>query len=184
VGQYKPSVTYPNNGFGQALQAISGAIAKGIGTKVFWVQTGGFDTHASQDTNTDAGAYVKLMVTLNDGLTAFYNDLKNQGLLSQSLLLSFSEFGRRITENGSKGTDHGSASVMLAMGGSVHGGLFGTAASLSTDPQNPTLENNTADVKYENDFRSVYAKVIDNWLGGDSVAVLGGDFKKTGLEFI
>jgi uncharacterized protein (DUF1501 family) len=184
VGQYKPTVAYPNNGFGQALQAIAGAMAKGTGTKVFWVQTGGFDTHASQDTNTDAGAYVKLMVTLNDGLTAFYNDLKNQGLLSQSLLLSFSEFGRRITENGSKGTDHGSASVMLAMGGSVHGGLFGTAASLSTDPQNPTLENNTADVKYENDFRSVYAKVIDNWLGGDSVAVLGGDFKKTGLEFI
>ena len=64
------------------------------------------------------------------------------------------------------------------------GGLFGTAASLTTDPQNPTLENNTADVKYENDFRSVYAKVIDNWLGGDSVAVLGGNFKKTGLEFI
>jgi uncharacterized protein (DUF1501 family) len=184
VGQYKPTVAYPNNGFGQALQAIAGAMAKGTGTKVFWVQTGGFDTHASQDTNSDAGAYVKLMVTLNDGLTAFYNDLKNQGLLSQSLLLSFSEFGRRITENGSKGTDHGSASVMLAMGGGVHGGLFGTAASLSTDPQNPTLENNTADVKYENDFRSVYAKVIDNWLGGDSVAVIGGDFKKTGLEFI
>jgi uncharacterized protein (DUF1501 family) len=184
VGQYKPTVAYPNNGFGQALQAIAGAMAKGTGTKVFWVQTGGFDTHASQDTNSDAGAYVKLMVTLNDGLTAFYNDLKNSGLLSQSLLLSFSEFGRRITENGSKGTDHGSASVMLAMGGSVHGGLFGTAASLTTDPQNPTLENNTADVKYENDFRSVYAKVIDNWLGGDSVAVLGGNFKKTGLEFI
>jgi uncharacterized protein (DUF1501 family) len=184
VGQYKPTAAYPNNGFGLALQAIAGAMAKGTGTKVFWVQTGGFDTHASQDTNSDAGAYVKLMVTLNDGLTAFYNDLKNQGLLSQSLLLSFSEFGRRITENGSKGTDHGSASVMLAMGGSVHGGLFGTAASLTPDPQNPTLENNTADVKYENDFRSVYAKVIDNWLGGDSVAVLGGNFKKSGLEFI
>jgi uncharacterized protein (DUF1501 family) len=184
VGQYKPGVAYPTNGFGQALQAIAGAMSKGTGTKVFWVQTGGFDTHASQDTNTDTGAYVKLMVTLNDGLTAFYNDLKNQGLLSQSLLLSFSEFGRRITENGSKGTDHGSASVMLAMGGSVHGGLFGTAPSLSSDPQNPTLENNSADVKYETDFRSVYAKVIDNWLGGDSVAVLGGNFRKGGLEFV
>jgi len=184
VGQYKPSVAYPTNGFGQALQAIAGAMAKGTGTKVFWVQTGGFDTHASQDTNADTGAYVKLMVTLNDGLTAFYNDLKNQGLLSQSLLLSFSEFGRRITENGSKGTDHGSASVMLAMGGSVHGGLFGTAPSLTSDPQNPTLENNSADVKYETDFRSVYAKVIDNWLGGDSVAVLGGNFRKGGLEFV
>jgi uncharacterized protein (DUF1501 family) len=184
VGSYKPTVAYPTNGFGQALQAIAGAMAKGTGTKVFWVQTGGFDTHASQDTNTDTGAYVKLMVTLNDGLTAFYNDLKNQGLLNQSLLLSFSEFGRRISENGSRGTDHGSASVMMAMGGSVHGGLFGTAPSLAADPQNPTLENNTQDVKFENDFRSVYARVIDNWLGGDSVAVLGGNFRNSGLDFV
>jgi len=184
VGAYKPTVAYPANGFGQALQAIAGAMAKGTGTRVFWVQTGGYDTHASQDTNIDTGAYVRLMVTLNDGLTAFYNDLKNQGLLNQSLLLSFSEFGRRISENGSRGTDHGSASVMMAMGGSVHGGLFGTAPSLAVDPQNPTLENNTQDVKFENDFRSVYARVIDNWLGGDSVAVLGGNFKKSGLDFV
>ena len=184
VGSYKPTVAYPTNGFGQALQAIAGAMAKGTGTKVFWVQTGGYDTHASQDTNTDTGAYVRLMGTLNDGLTAFYNDLKNQGLLNQSLLLSFSEFGRRISENGSRGTDHGSASVMMAMGGSVHGGLFGTAPSLSADPQNPTLENNTQDVKFENDFRSVYARVIDNWLGGDSVGVLGGNFRKSGLDFV
>ncbi len=184
VGAYKPTVAYPTNGFGQALQAIAGAMAKGTGTRVFWVQTGGYDTHASQDTNADTGAYVKLMVTLNDGLTAFYNDLKNQGLLNQSLLLSFSEFGRRISENGSRGTDHGSASVMMAMGGSVHGGLFGTAPSLAVDPQNPTLENNTQDVKFENDFRSVYARVIDNWLGGDSVAVLGGNFRKSGLDFV
>jgi uncharacterized protein (DUF1501 family) len=184
VGSYKPTVSYPTNGFGQALQAIAGAMAKGTGTRVFWVQTGGYDTHASQDTNTDTGAYVRLMVTLNDGLTAFYNDLKNQGLLNQSLLLSFSEFGRRISENGSRGTDHGSASVMMAMGGSVHGGLFGTAPSLAADPQNPTLENNTQDVKFENDFRSVYARVIDNWLGGDSVAALGGNFRKNGLDFV
>ncbi len=184
VGAYKPSVTYPNNGLGQALQAIAGAMAKGIGTKVFWVQTGGFDTHASQDTTADSGAYVKLMVTLNDGLTAFYTDLKNLGLLNDSLVLSFSEFGRRVTENGSKGTDHGAASVMLAMGGGVRGGLFGTAASLNPDPQNSTLENSSGDVHYETDFRSVYAKVIDNWLGGDSVGVLGGNFKKSGLEFV
>lgn len=177
VGTYKPSVTYPNNGFGQALQAIAGAMAKGIGTKVFWVQTGGFDTHASQDTTADNGAYVKLMTTLNDGLTAFYTDIRNNGLLNETLLLSFSEFGRRITENGSKGTDHGAASVMLAMGGSVRGGIFGTAASLNTDVSNPTLENNAGDVHFETDFRSAYARVIDNWLGGDSTVVLGGNFR-------
>jgi uncharacterized protein (DUF1501 family) len=177
VGTYKPTLTYPNNGFGQALQAIAGAMAKGIGTKVFWVQTGGFDTHASQDTTADNGAYVKLMVTLNDGLTGFYNDIKNNGLLGDTLLLSFSEFGRRITENGSKGTDHGAASVMLAMGGAVRGGIFGTAPSLNTDPANPTLENSAGDVHFETDFRSAYARVIDNWLGGDSTAVLGGNFR-------
>ena len=184
VGLYKPSVVYPNNGFGQALQAISGAIAKGIGTRVFWVQTGGFDTHASQDTNSDAGAYVKLMVSLNDGLTALHDDLRNQGLLNNTLLLSFSEFGRRVSENGSKGTDHGAASVMLAMGGGVRGGLYGTAPSLSTDASNPTLENSAGDVKYETDFRSVYAQVIDNWLGGDSVGVLDGNFRKSGIAFV
>ncbi len=184
VAAYKPSLAYPNNGFGQALQAVAGALAQGIGTKVFWVQTGGFDTHASQDTTSDNGAYVRLMATLNDGLTAFYTDLRNLGLLNDTLLLSFSEFGRRINENGSRGTDHGAASVMIAMGGAVRGGLYGTAPSLVPDPQNPTLENNGNDVHYETDFRSVYARVIDNWLGGDSVAVLGGDFRKSGIEFV
>jgi len=71
VGTYKPSVTYPNNGFGQALQMVAGAMSKGIGTRVFFVQTGGFDTHASQDPNNTNGAYYKLMATLDDGLTAF-----------------------------------------------------------------------------------------------------------------
>ncbi len=184
VGQYKPSVMYPNNGFGQALQAVAGAMAKDLGTKVFFVQTGGFDTHASQDPNSTTGAYYKLMGTLNDGLTAFYNDLKNIGLINDTVVLSFSEFGRRITENGSKGTDHGAASVMLAMGGGVNGGLFGTAASLNPDPSNPTLENSGGDVTYGTDFRSIYARVIDNWLGGDSVAVLGGNFRQTNLTFV
>src|SRR4029079_9471071 len=115
---------------------------------------------------------------------AVYNDLKNQGLLNDTLLLSFSEFGRRIAENGSRGTDHGAASVMIAIGGGVRGGLYGTAASLNPEAQNPTLENNGNDVKYETDFRSVYAKVIDNWLGGDSGAILGGNFRKNGLDFI
>jgi len=183
VGQYQPSVTYPNNGFGQALKAVAGALAKGIGTRVFWVQTGGFDTHASQGTTADNGAYVGLMTTLNDGLTAFYTDVRNLGLLNSTLLLTFSEFGRRIGENGSRGTDHGAASVLLAMGGAVHGGLYGTAPVLG-DPQSPTLENGGNDVHYETDFRSVYARVIDNWLGGDSTAVLGGNFRVPSLSFV
>ena len=184
VGQYRPSVAYPNNGFGQALQVVAGAMAKGIGTKVFFVQTGGFDNHAGQDTTSANGTYVRLMATLNDGLTAFYNDLRNGGLINDTLVLSFSEFGRRVTENGSGGTDHGAASVMLAMGGGVQGGLYGSAPSLNPDPNNATLENNGADVHYETDFRSVYATVIDNWLGGNSAAVLGGNFRVNGINFL
>jgi len=184
VGTYRPSVTYPNNGFGQALQMVAGAISKGIGTRVFFVQTGGFDTHASQDPNGANGAYFRLMATLDDGLTAFYNDLRNSGLINNTLVLSFSEFGRRITENGSRGTDHGAASVMLAMGGLVHGGIYGTAPDLNPATSNPSLENNGGDVTFETDFRAAYAQVIDNWLGGNSTNVLGGSFKKASLTFI
>ena len=124
------------------------------------------------------------MGTLNDGLGAFYSDLQNQGLLDDTLVLTFSEFGRRITENGSQGTDHGAASVMMAMGGRVNGGLYGTAPSLAPDPNNPTLENNAGDVRFETDFRSVYARIIDQWLGANSVGILGGDFRNPSLTFI
>ena len=182
VAAYAPTLTYPNNGLAQALRAVAGAMNKRLGTKVFWVQTGGFDTHASQGVN--AGAYVNLMATLNDSLAAFWVDLSNQGLLDQTLIILFSEFGRRISENGSAGTDHGAGGVMMALGGAVRGGLYGTAADLRNDPANPTLENNANDVKYETDFRSVYAKVIDSWLGGSSVALLGGDFKSGAPAFL
>jgi uncharacterized protein (DUF1501 family) len=139
------------------------------------VQTGGYDTHSGQGTN--GGAYTNLMGTLNDGLFAFYTDLRNQGLLNDTLILQFSEFSRRISENGSQGTDHGAAGLMLAIGGGVRGGLYGTAASLTPDPGNPTLENNAADVRHETDFRSVYAQVLDGWLGADAVSILGGNFR-------
>jgi len=184
VATYRPTVAYPNNGFGQALQMVAGAMSKGLGTRVFFVQTGGFDTHASQDPNGANGAYFRLMATLDDGLTAFYNDLRNSGLINNTLLLSFSEFGRRITENGSRGTDHGAASVMFALGGLVRGGIYGTAPDLNPATNNPTLENSGGDVTFETDFRSAYAQVIDNWLGGNSATVLGGSFKKASLAFV
>jgi uncharacterized protein (DUF1501 family) len=177
VATYTPSTAYPNNGLGQALRAVAGAMVRGIGTRVFWVQTGGFDTHAGQNTNIANGAYNNLMNTVNGALTAFYTDLLNHGLLNDTLLLQFSEFGRRISENGSAGTDHGAAGLMLAMGGGVRGGLYGTAADLRDVPDNSALENNGRDVRHETDFRSVYATVIDRWLGADSRAVLGQDFR-------
>jgi uncharacterized protein (DUF1501 family) len=182
VAAYAPSVTYPNNGFGQALRAVAGAMSRGIGTKIFWVQTGGYDTHAGQNTNN--GAYANLMSMLNDGLTAFYNDLRNQGLLGDTVILQFSEFGRRINENGSNGTDHGAGGLMMAIGGSIRGGIYGSAANLNPVPDNPTLENNGNDVRFETDFRSVYAKIIDSWLGADSAGILGGNFRAGAPEIL
>lgn len=175
VATYRPAVTYPNNGFAQALRAVAGAMNKQIGTKVFWVQTGGYDTHAQQGTN--AGAYVNLMNTLDGGLKAFHDDLQGQGLLNNTLILIYTEFGRRISENGSQGTDHGAGGNMLLMGGLVRGGIYGTAPNLNMDPANPTLENNNGDVRFQTDFRSVYAKILDNWLGSNSVQILGADYR-------
>ena len=109
------------------------------------------------------------------GSWAFYSDVRNQGLANDTTVIVFSEFGRRISENGSGGTDHGAAGVMMVLGGSVRGGLYGTAASLA--PGSPTLENSSGDVQYETDFRSVYARVLDQWLGVNSVPILNGDFR-------
>jgi uncharacterized protein (DUF1501 family) len=182
VGSYAPTVTYANNGFAQALRMIAGAMVRGVGTNVFWVQTGGYDTHASQNPNAANGAYANLMGTLNDGVFAFYQDLQNQGLLSDTLILQFSEFGRRISENGSEGTDHGAAGLMMAIGGSVRGGIYGTSANLRAGSD--TLENNNNDVRHETDFRAVYARVIDSWLGADSTGILGADFRASAPGFL
>jgi uncharacterized protein (DUF1501 family) len=170
---YTPTVVYPNNGFGLALRTVAGAIVRGIGSRVYWVETGGFDTHAQQ--GAAGGSYGNLMGSLGDGLWTFYSDVRNQGLANDTTVIVFSEFGRRISENGSSGTDHGAAGVMMALGGMVRGGLYGTAASLA--PGNPTLENNSGDVRHETDFRSVYARLLDQWLGVNSVPILNGDFR-------
>ena len=171
---YTPTVQYPNNGFALALRTVAGAIVKNVGSRVYWVQTGGYDTHAQQGQG-GGGGYAGLMSTLGDGLWAFYSDIRNQGFSNDTTVIFFSEFGRRISENGSNGTDHGAAGVMMALGGMVRGGLYGTAPVLS--PGHPTLENNSGDVRYETDFRSVYAKLLDQWLGASSVPILNGDFR-------
>jgi uncharacterized protein (DUF1501 family) len=171
---YAPTVAYPNGGFADALQTVAGAIVRGIGSRVFWLQTGGYDTHAGQGGG-GGGDYANLMGTLGDGLWTFYSDIRNQGLAGDTTVIVFSEFGRRISENGSAGTDHGAAGLMMVLGGSVRGGIHGTAAALS--PGHPTLENNSGDVRYETDFRSVYAQLLEQWLGVSSVPILGGDFR-------
>ena len=184
VASYVPTATYPNTGLGSALKAVAGAIVRGIGTKVFWVQTGGYDTHASQGGGTQVnGAYFNLMTQINDAITAFYVDMQNQSLLNQTTLLTFSEFGRRVAENGTQGTDHGEGGVMFAIGGGVRGAIYGTAADLNPYVGNPTLSTDRGDVRWNIDFRRVYAEILDRWLGSNSVAVLGGDYRQY-LNFI
>jgi uncharacterized protein (DUF1501 family) len=171
----------PNTGI-EAEYSAAAALATEVGTKIFWVQTGGYDTHASQGTLD--GGYADLLSTLDGGLAAFYTDLSNQGLLNETMALQFSEFGRRVSENGSGGCDHGAGGLMMALGGGVQGGLYGTAATLDDTPDNPTLENAGRDVKHETDFRGVYARVIDDWLAANSVSILGGDFLNPSVDFV
>ena len=171
---YTPTVAYPNNGFGRGAARpwrapSSQALAR---------ECSGCRPAASTRTRSrarQAARYGNLMGTLGDGLAAFYSDVRNQGLVNDTTVIVFSEFRRRISENGSGGTDHGAAGLMMVLGGMVRGGLYGTAASLA--PGNPTLENSSGDVRYETDFRSVYARVLDQWLGVNSVPILNGDFR-------
>jgi uncharacterized protein (DUF1501 family) len=179
VASYASTVTYGGDGLSQAFRAVAGSIVRGLGTKVFWVQTGGYDTHATQNVNSANAGYGALMNTLNNAVTTFYNDLRNQGLLNDVTILQFSEFGRRISENtggANAGTDHGAAGIMMAIGGAVNGGIYGTAPNLNPVQGNTTLENNFGDVTYETDFRSVYAKMLENWMGVSSVPILNGNF--------
>ena len=120
------------------------------------------------------------MQTVNDAVFAFYRTCQNQGLLGQTTILQFSEFARRVDENGSQGTDHGEGGVMMAIGGGVKGGIYGTAPNLAAERQ-PTLSNSGDDVRWDIDFRRVYAEILDKWLGADSVTILGGDFRQPGL---
>ena len=101
-------------------------------------------------------------------MLVFQADLTAHRLADQVVTTTFSEFGRRIYENGSQGTDHGSASTMMLLGGGVNGGLYGTAPDLRDTPGNPTLESNNGDVRYQTDFRSVYSSIVGEWLGGSA----------------
>jgi CheY-like chemotaxis protein len=129
---------------------------------------GGFDTHANQKT-----AHAALMTNVSEGLTAFQRDLESMGKADSTLILSFSEFGRRVCENGSGGTDHGAAGPMFAIGSSIRHGLYGEAPSLTN------LDD--GDLRYTVDFRSVYATVLENWFAAPSQAILGGSYERLGF---
>lgn len=151
---------------GQQLSMVHRMIAAGLNTKVYYVSLGGFDTHAQQ-----LNRHQQLMTQLGDALSEFVDSLKADGLLDRVLIVSFSEFGRRVAENASQGTDHGAAAPLFVLGGKVRAGIYGSHPKLETS------ELDQGDLKWQTDFRNVYATVLRNWLGTDSSKVLGGAFK-------
>jgi len=161
---YHTTVTYPTGPFAAGLKVLAEAIVQGLGLRVGYVTLGGFDTHANQQTTHDV-----LMKTLADGLAAFYSDLEQHGKADNVVIMTWSEFGRRVEENGSLGTDHGTAAPMFVLGNPITKGVFGEPPSLSSLDTNGNL-------KYSVDFRTVYATVLDRWLGASSHDVLGGSY--------
>ncbi len=161
--KYKSTVSYPQGRLAASLSMIARMIAGGLPTRVYYASQGGFDTHAGQ-----INAHERLMGELNDALTPFVTDLKQQGNFDRVLLITFSEFGRRVAENANGGTDHGAAAPMFVIGGAAKPGLFGKHPSLS--------DLDHGDLKFNTDFRSVYGTVLDNWLHAPSQLVLGRKF--------
>jgi uncharacterized protein (DUF1501 family) len=160
---------YPQyNDFANSLESVSKLIIGGLSTRVYYVQVGGFDTHANQPNQ-----HANLLGGIAESIVAFFKDLESQGRDKDVVLMSFSEFGRRAEENESAGTDHGTASVMFVAGGGIKGGVHGEHPSL-TDLKD-------GDMKFTTDFRRVYADVLDQWLGANSEKVLGGKFDHLGL---
>jgi uncharacterized protein (DUF1501 family) len=162
---YQSPVQYPsNNGLASQLKLVAQVINGNLGTRLFSVSMGGYDTHANQKPTQD-----KNLAQLGDALDAFMQDLANIGQQDNVVIMTFSEFGRRVKQNGSNGTDHGTAEPQFIIGNKVQGGLYGTYPSLSD------LDNN-GDLKFSSDFRSVYAGMLKDVVGTDPSAILGGDF--------
>ncbi|UQN07441.1 DUF1501 domain-containing protein [Deinococcus sp. QL22] len=169
VGKYRAGATYPEGKFATQLKDVARLIASGTGQRILYVSLGGFDTHAGQ-----RGEQDELLATLAAGLAAFQTDLERQGVAERVVVMGFSEFGRRVAENDSAGTDHGQGSVMFALGKGVKGGIHGDS---------PDLEDlSLGDIKYKQDFRGVYAGALIKWLGLNARDILGGDF--TGPQWL
>ena len=144
---YKPDADY-GNGFGQQLKLIAQIISGNFGTKVYYCQVGGFDTHSNQ-----VNQHEQLLRQVSVAIAAFFKDLGAKNLGDKVTLMCFSEFGRRVAQNDSRGTDHGTAAPMFVVGPKVKGGLYGAYPSLSDLDQ--------GDLKFTTDFRRVYATLLD-----------------------
>lgn len=166
---YQPAASYPASALAEQLKLAAQIVAGELGVRIIFVSLGGFDTHAQQQ-----GAHAALLAELSGAIAAFFGDLSGHGLADRVLLATYSEFGRRVAENGSLGTDHGAASQVFLAGPSVRGGLHGDHPSLT--------DLDEGDLKFHTDFRRVYATILDRWLSFPSNPVLGGDFAP--VEFI
>jgi len=160
---------YPDGQLASQLQMVARLIAGDFPTRVYYVAQGGYDTHADQ-----LGNHARLLADSSQSTTAFLDDLRKQKLSDRVTVLAFSEFGRRVAENGSKGTDHGAAAPMFVFGDTIKGGLHGTPPDLS--------DLVDGDVKHKIDFRQVYASLLDGWLHTPSKQILGQEFP--GLEIV
>jgi uncharacterized protein (DUF1501 family) len=157
--------TYPNSPLANSLKLVAKLIGGGLPTRIYYVSQGGYDTHTNQ-----LGSQQRLLQDLGDSTKAFVDDMKAQGNLPRVLVMTFSEFGRRVSENANGGTDHGAAAPMFIVGNKVKAGLLGQYPSLA--PQDLFQ----GDIKYNVDFRSVYAGILESWLKTKSAPILGKQF--------
>ena len=164
---YAPKVPYPTSALGNKLKLAAQLIDADIGARIFYVSIDGFDTHAGQGGAT--GAHANLLTQVSDAISAFYRDMAGRGHKDRLCVMTFSEFGRRAYENGSKGTDHGAGAPMFLVGGGVKAGVVGAHPSLKG-----LKEGNLV---HGTDFRQVYAAVLDKWIGIDPKPILGDGFK-------
>ena len=169
TGLHKTKGEYPQNALAHNLSGIAQLINAGAETKVYYASMSGFDTHARQLVQQN-----NLLKIVSESLWAFINDLRLNGQLHTTLIMVFSEFGRRVNENGSQGTDHGTANNVWLIGGDLK-----KAGILNEGPNLENLDEN--DLIYSVDFRSIYATILDNWLDVSSQEVLGRKFENLGF---
>lgn len=166
-----PVGQFPQTELGRQLSMVASMIRAGLKTRVYYVSLGGFDTHAGQ--GAAQGRHAQLVGQFAQALRAFYRELKQQGNDGRVLTMTFSEFGRRVGQNASGGTDHGTAAPMFLAGPMVTPGLVGEHPSMT--------DLDEGDLKYRIDFRSVYADILERWLRVESRPVLDGTFKPLGV---
>ena len=153
----------PDRQMGAALGTVATLIKGGLATRIYFVSASGFDTHTNQ-----AGQHDGLLERVGRGLSQFQERLRSDGTADRVMTMVFSEFGRRVNENASGGTDHGTAAPMFLIGNGVRPGLHGTQPSL--------LDLDQGDLKHTVDFRQVYATVLEDWFEVDAKPVLGRNF--------